>query len=100
MSDERKARIANGLLVLVSGLLACLVDLRFAWLTLFMGASLIFSGAHRFLRVRGHLQTTAPFVVNTFMRLSREYPINRVTTNQLRSWLSRSLVLAVDSRSG
>lgn len=48
MSDERKARIANGLLVLVSGLLACLVDLRFAWLTLFMGASLIFSGVTDF----------------------------------------------------
>jgi hypothetical protein len=45
MSVERKARIANGLLVLVSSLLACFVDQRFAWVTLFMGASLIFSGA-------------------------------------------------------
>jgi hypothetical protein len=45
MSIERKARIANGLLVLVSSLLACFVDQRFGWITLFMGASLIFSGA-------------------------------------------------------
>ncbi len=48
MSDDRKARIANGLLVLVSSLLACLVDVRFAWLALFMGASLIFSGVTDF----------------------------------------------------
>jgi hypothetical protein len=48
MSVERKARIANGLLVLVSSLLACFVDERFAWVTLFMGASLIFSGASDF----------------------------------------------------
>jgi hypothetical protein len=44
MSIERKARIANGLLVLLSSVLACTVDQRFAWFTLFMGASLIFSG--------------------------------------------------------
>ena len=44
MSVERKARIANGLLVLVSSLLVFFVDPRFAWLTLGMGASLIFSG--------------------------------------------------------
>ena len=48
MTIERKARIANGLLVLVSSLLALFVDLRFAWITLFMGASLIFSGAADF----------------------------------------------------
>ena len=48
MSIERKARIANGCLVLVSSLMACLVDARFAWITLFMGASLIFSGATDF----------------------------------------------------
>ena len=44
MSVERKARIANGLLVLVSSLLICFVDERFARVTLLMGASLIFSG--------------------------------------------------------
>ncbi len=48
MSPERKARIANGLLVLVSSLLACFVDVRFGWMTLFMGASLIFSGTTGF----------------------------------------------------
>ena len=48
MSPERKARIANGLLILVSSLLACFVDSRFIWITLFMGASLIFSGASGF----------------------------------------------------
>ena len=48
MSDERKARIANGLLVLASGFLACFVDIHFAWLAVFMGASLIFSGATGF----------------------------------------------------
>ena len=48
MSVDRKARIANGLLVLVSSLLACFVDVRFAWITLFMGASLIFSGTTDF----------------------------------------------------
>lgn len=45
MSIERKARIANGLLVLLSAVLAMTVDPRFLWATLFMGASLIFSGA-------------------------------------------------------
>ena len=45
MTVERKARIANGLLVLISGLLACVVDARFAWFAVFMGASLILSGA-------------------------------------------------------
>jgi hypothetical protein len=44
MSADRKAKIANGMLVLVTGWLACTVDERFAWLTLFMGGSLIFSG--------------------------------------------------------
>jgi hypothetical protein len=48
MSPERKARIANGLLVLISSLLACLVDGRFGYITLFMGASLIFSGTADF----------------------------------------------------
>jgi hypothetical protein len=45
MSMERKTRIANGLLVLASSLATCLVDLRFGWIVLFMGVSLIFSGA-------------------------------------------------------
>ena len=44
MSADRKARIANGLLVLSSSLLGYLADPRFVWITLFMGASLIFSG--------------------------------------------------------
>ena len=48
MNYERQARIANGLLVLVSGLLALFVDVRFAWITLWMGVSLIFSGASGF----------------------------------------------------
>lgn len=48
MSDERKARIANGTLVLVSGLLAWWVDIRFAWLAVFMGGSLVFSGVTGF----------------------------------------------------
>jgi hypothetical protein len=48
MTEERKARIANGLIVLVSGLLACFVDPRFGWISLFMGASLIFSGSTGF----------------------------------------------------
>lgn len=48
MSGERKARIANGLIVLISSLLAMFVDQRFAWITLFMGGSLIFSGTVNF----------------------------------------------------
>ena len=48
MNSQRKARIANGLLVLASSVLACFVDLRFIWITLFMGASLIYSGASGF----------------------------------------------------
>jgi hypothetical protein len=48
MTSERAARIANGLLVLVSALLAVLIDERIAWITLFMGASLIYSGASGF----------------------------------------------------
>lgn len=44
MSIDRKARIANGLIVLVSSLLALAVDPRFTWIVLFMGASLVFSG--------------------------------------------------------
>lgn len=48
MSIERKAKIANGLLVLISSGLACWFDERFAWITLFMGASLIFSGVTDF----------------------------------------------------
>ncbi len=43
MSNQRIARILNGLLVLVFALLA-FFDLRFQWLVLFMGCSLIFSG--------------------------------------------------------
>ena len=45
MSIERKARVFNGLIVLAASLLTLLVDDRFIWLVLFMGASLIFSGA-------------------------------------------------------
>ncbi|MGI9474564.1 MAG: YgaP-like transmembrane domain [Rubripirellula sp.] len=48
MSVDRKARIANGFLVLASSLLALTVDLRFGWLAVFMGISLIFSGATDF----------------------------------------------------
>jgi hypothetical protein len=48
MTTDRAARIANGLLVLASGLLAIFVDVRIAWITLFMGASLIYSGASGF----------------------------------------------------
>ena len=45
MSVDRMALVANGLLVLLSSLLAIAVDTRFGWLTIFMGVSLIFSGA-------------------------------------------------------
>lgn len=45
MNVERKARIANGALVLASSVLAMTVDQRFVWITLLMGVSLIFSGA-------------------------------------------------------
>lgn len=48
MSVDRKARIANGLLVLASSLLAMTVDIRFGWLAVFMGVSLIFSGTTDF----------------------------------------------------
>lgn len=48
MSPERKARIANGLLVLISSVLTLFVDARFGWIVLFMGISLIFSGATGF----------------------------------------------------
>ena len=48
MSLERKARIANGLLVLISSLLTLAVDARFGWIVLFMGISLIFSGVTGF----------------------------------------------------
>jgi hypothetical protein len=44
MSSERKARIANGLIVLASSLLTLWVDSRLGWIVLFMGVSLIFSG--------------------------------------------------------
>ena len=48
MSVDRKARLANGLLVLVSSLLAIAVDPRFGWFAAFMGASLVFSGVADF----------------------------------------------------
>jgi hypothetical protein len=48
MSTERKARISNGLIVLVVGVLAIFWDQRFAWVAAFMGASLIFSGVTNF----------------------------------------------------
>lgn len=48
MDMERKARIANGLLVLASSCLAFSLDDRFIWITLFMGFSLIFSGTTGF----------------------------------------------------
>ena len=44
MSIERKARILNGLIIVVACLLTVLIDDRFIWLVLLMGASLIFSG--------------------------------------------------------
>lgn len=47
MTNERIARILNGSIVLVASLLS-VVEPRFAWLVLFMGASLIFSGASDF----------------------------------------------------
>ena len=47
VSNERIARILNGSIVLAASLLS-FVDPRFAWLVLFMGASLIFSGASDF----------------------------------------------------
>ncbi len=43
MSIERKARILNGMIVLIASLLT-LLDERFIWIVLFMGVSLIFSG--------------------------------------------------------
>jgi hypothetical protein len=52
MSIDRKARIANGCLVLGTALLALLVNPQFIWLTLFMGVSLIFSGATGFCGFR------------------------------------------------
>lgn len=48
MSSERKARISNGLIILVASLLAILLDARFIWIVVFMGASLIFSGVTNF----------------------------------------------------
>jgi hypothetical protein len=48
MSIERKARVLNGSIVVVACLLTLLFDDRFAWLALFMGASLIFSGVTDF----------------------------------------------------
>jgi hypothetical protein len=47
MSVERKARISNGLIVVVACALT-IWDHRFVWLILFMGASLIFSGLSDF----------------------------------------------------
>ncbi len=44
MSIERKARILNGMIVVIASLLTLLIDDRFIWLVLLMGASLIFSG--------------------------------------------------------
>lgn len=44
LSDARIARILNGTIVVAASLLT-LYDARFGWLILFMGASLIFSGA-------------------------------------------------------
>lgn len=48
MTVDRKALIANGMLVLGSSTLAITVDERFGWIVAFMGASLIFSGASNF----------------------------------------------------
>ena len=48
MPAERKARIANGMLILISSLLAITVDIRFGWAAVFMGASLVFSGVADF----------------------------------------------------
>ena len=47
VSSERIARFLNGSIVLVASLL-CVVEPRFIWLVLFMGASLIYSGASGF----------------------------------------------------
>ena len=44
MSIERKARILNGMIVVIACLLTVTIDERFIWLVLFMGASLVFSG--------------------------------------------------------
>jgi len=44
MSPARKALIANGSIVVAASVLTLLVDPRFAWLLVFMGCSLIFSG--------------------------------------------------------
>lgn len=44
VSNDRIARILNGLLVVTFSLLA-IWDFRVIWLVLFMGCSLIFSGA-------------------------------------------------------
>ncbi len=48
MSSERKARIANGMIIVVACLLTILWDQRCIWVVAFMGASLIFSGATNF----------------------------------------------------
>jgi hypothetical protein len=48
LSSERKARISNGLIILVAGVLSILLDARFIWILVFMGASLIFSGVTKF----------------------------------------------------
>jgi hypothetical protein len=48
LSSERKARISNGLIIFVAGALAILLDARFIWILVFMGASLIFSGVTNF----------------------------------------------------
>ena len=44
MPNYRKAQVINGALVAVGSALTGFFDLRFVWLVLFMGASLIYSG--------------------------------------------------------
>ncbi len=44
ISLERQVRIAAGLLAFVGALLAIFVDVRFAWLSAFVGAGLMFAG--------------------------------------------------------
>lgn len=48
MSTERKARLSNGLIILVAAILALFWDQRAGWIVVFMGASLIFSGVTNF----------------------------------------------------
>ena len=48
MSIERQARVCNGAIVFLAGLLTMFWDPRVVWVVIFMGASLILSGVTDF----------------------------------------------------